>query len=133
VNPADADRGDEQHGDNRPRAVGERALDRDDLPDEENPLVVLAFPDEPAHRFVLDDLEDSPSVADLNPAYGASGRVATAAYESDLDHHAPGWRERPVDELAAVVEDHPELTGYTFPLDRLRAVDGDGGDEGGAP
>jgi hypothetical protein len=84
--------------------------------------VVLAFPDEPAYAYTLDELDGSPSVADLNSDYGASGRVATAAYVSDLDHHAPDWRECPVGELAALVEDAERLTAYTFPLDRLRAV-----------
>ena len=113
--------------------LGTRVVDRDDIAGERNRAVVTALPDEPAYAHTLDELDGEPSVADLNPAYGASGMVATVAFLDDLNKHVPDWRDRDVEELAGVVETTEALTGYTYPVERLRhAPPGDnaqGGDE----
>ena len=113
--------------------LGTRVVDRDDIAGERNRAVVTALPDEPAYAYTIDELDGEPSVADLNPAYGASGMVATVAFLDDLNKHVPDWRDRDVEELAGVVETTEALTGYTYPVERLRhAPPGDnaqGGDE----
>ena len=113
--------------------LGTRVVDRDDIAGERNPAVVTALPDEPAYAHTLDELDGEPSVADLNPAYGASGMVATVAFLDDLNKHVPDWRDRDVEELAGVVETTEALTGYTYPIERLRHAppgdDAQGGDE----
>ena len=113
--------------------LGARVLDRDGLAGERNPAVVIALPDDPAYAYTLDELDGEPSVADLNPAYGASGMVATVAFLDDLNEHVPDWRDRDVEELAGVVETTEALTGYTYPTERLRHAspddDAQGGDE----
>ena len=111
--------------------LGARVVDRD--ADDPNTAVVVGLPDEPAYAYTIDELDGEPSVADLNPAYGASGTVATVAFVGDLDEHVPAWRERDGEDLAGVVETTEALTGYTYPIERLRHAplddDAQGGDE----
>jgi hypothetical protein len=107
-------------------AVGARVVDRD--ADDPNPAVVVALPDEPAYAREIDAL-DGKSVADVNPEYGASGRVATVAYMDDLDTALDVWCEADPDVLARICTDH-EVRTYDFPTARLReATMTDGGRE----
>ena len=111
--------------------LGARVVDRD--ADDPNTAVVVGLPDEPAYAYTIDELDGEPSVADLNPAYGASGTVTTVAFVGDLDEHVPAWRDRDGEDLAGVVETTEALTGYTYPTERLRHAspddDAQGGDE----
>jgi hypothetical protein len=84
---------------------------------------VVALPEEPAYERTIDALDGSPSVADLNPDYPASGPVATVAYAGDLNDTLDVWREASPDVLAEICEDH-EVRTYDFPTARLREVSG---------
>lgn len=102
-------------------SLGDEVLDRDALGDDPNTEVVVARPDEPAYARVIEDLDGSPSVADLNPEYAASGPVATVAYAGDLDRALDVWREANSATLARICADH-EVRTYDFPTARLRRV-----------
>ncbi|WP_049903561.1 hypothetical protein [Halococcus agarilyticus] len=80
---------------------------------------------------VLDELDGSPSVADLNPEYGASGPIATVAFAGESDEAAE-WREADSEALAGIAADH-ELRTYTYPRERLRHVEDAADDQGGDP
>lgn len=89
--------------------------------DDPNPAVVTALPDEPAYERTIDALDGSPSVADVNSDYPASGPVATVAYAGDLDDALDVWHEADPEALAEICEDHGVRT-YDFPTARLREV-----------
>jgi|GEM_PF-1234845 hypothetical protein len=100
--------------------IGAHVVDRD--ADEPNPAVVVDQPDEPAYAHTLDALDGEPTVADLNPDYGASGGVATVAFAGELDDADPEWRHADPAALAGLCDDHG-VKVYDFPTERLREVD----------
>ena len=99
--------------------LGVSVVDRD--ADDPNRAVVVALPDEPAYERTIDALDGSPSVADVNSDYPASGSVATVAYAGDLDDALDVWHEADPEALATICEDHDVRT-YDFPTARLREV-----------
>lgn len=98
-------------------AVGTCVVDSDADPEDRNTAVVVERPEEPAYAVHIEGLDAS--VADLNPEYGASGRVATVAFAGDLDAALDVWREADADALARICEDH-EVQTYSYPVERLR-------------
>jgi hypothetical protein len=101
-------------------SLGDEVRDRD--ADDPNRAVVVDLPDEPAYERTIDALEGSPSVADVNSDYPASGSVATVAYAGDLDDALDVWHEADPETLATICDDHDVRT-YDFPTARLRGVD----------
>lgn len=99
--------------------VGESVVDRDT--DDPNTAIVVALPDAPAYDYTLDALDGSPSIADLNTEYAASGPVATVAFAGELDDARDVWREADPEALAGLCDDESVRT-YTYPVERLRGV-----------
>ena len=108
--------------------LGTRVVDRD--ADDPNTAVVVDLPDEPAYAYTIDALDGEPSVADLNPDYGASGAIAVVAFADELDDVAE-WRERDPAALAGIAADH-DLRTYTYPRERLRRGEDADGAQGGS-
>lgn len=100
-------------------ALGDEVLDRD--ANDPNTAVVVALPEEPAYGRTIDALDGSPSVADLNEDYPASGSVATVAYAGDLARALDVWRDAAPEALAEICTDE-NVRMYDFPISRLREV-----------
>lgn len=99
-------------------AVADRVRDRDS--DEDDELLVLEVRDVRADEERLDAIDGSPTVAEVNPAYGPGAPVVDAVYLDDLGH-LEAWRS--VDDLRDAVE-AGALRAYTFPRDRLAPAPG---------
>ena len=99
--------------------IGVEVLDHDAT--DPNTAVVVEQPDEPAYERTIESLDGSPTVADLNPDYPASGPVVTVAYAGDLDAALDVWREADPEALAGLCDDESVRT-YDFPAGRVREV-----------
>ena len=108
--------------------LGTRVVDRD--ADDPNTAVVVDLPDEPAYAYTIDALDGEPSVADLNPDYGASAPVASVVFLGDLSEIAhrldpPEYQGLDGEGVAEWFIEHREETdaaAYTYPIVRLREV-----------
>jgi len=98
--------------------AGDRVVDRDADPDDQNPAIVVGLPEEPAYAHEIDAI--NATVADVNPDYPASGSVATVAFVNDLDD-VKNWRIAASAKLPAICEEWDVQT-YTYPIERLRKV-----------
>jgi hypothetical protein len=103
--------------------AGDRVIDRDADPDDQNPAIVVELPEEPAYAYEIDAI--NATVADVNPDYPASGPVATVAFERSLNDVLDNWRIAAVEALPAVCEEW-EVQTYTYPVARLAREGGDG-------
>ena len=101
---------------------GDRAVDRDEEPDRQTPVVVVEQHDTTAREHHVEAV--GASVYLLNQAYPPDASVVDVVYESSLDDALPVWREAelsgPV--LRQIVDDH-DLTTYSFPAPRLQLED----------
>ena len=108
--------------------LGTRVVDRD--ADDPNTAVVVDLPDDPAYAYTIDALDGEPSVADLNPDYGASAPVASVVFLGDLSEIAhrldpPEYQGLDGESVAEWFIEHREetdATAYTYPIERLREV-----------
>jgi hypothetical protein len=108
--------------------LGTRVVDRD--ADDPNTAVVVDLPDEPAYAYTIDAFDGEPSVADLNPDYGASAPVASVVFLGDLSEIAhrldpPEYQGLDGEGVAEWFIEHREetdATAYTYPIERLREV-----------
>lgn len=98
-------------------ALGDRVVDRDT--EDPNTAVVVELPDAPAYEYTIDALDGEPTVADLNPEYGAGGAVAIVAFESELDGALDVWRWVDPETLAGLC-DEENIRTYSYPVERLR-------------
>jgi hypothetical protein len=103
--------------------AGDRVVDRDADPDDQNPAIVVELPEDPAYACEIPSLDAS--VADVNPDYPASGAVAIVAFERSLNDALDNWRIAAVEALPAVCEEW-EVQTYTYPVARLAREGGDG-------
>lgn len=96
---------------------GDHAVDREEDPDRQTPVVVIEHHDTTARQHHIEAV--GTSVYLLNQDYSPDATVVDVVYEPALDDALDVWREAAPDKLATIARDH-DLTIYSFPAPRLQ-------------